>query len=352
MAVELDTGRVVYSRSVGTSLAPASTEKLAVSYAVLATLGPTYRIPTRVYADGRADGATWRGNLVLKGYGDPTLSRAGLRRLALKVRAAGIRRVAGAVVGDESYFDSRRTASGWKSYFYRNESAPISALTVDGGRARGIVVRNPALIAAALFKHALASVGVSVARAPVLGRTTGTTELAATVSPPLFRILRLVNRDSDNFTAEVLLKHLGAVEAGRGTTAAGAAVVRRVLEEAGVPLAGVRIVDGSGLSRLDRLTAAALVGILAAAWSDAFLRPTFVSSLAISGASGTLRHRLRTARVRGKVFAKTGTTSLSSALAGYVGRYAFAIVHNGPPLSSWWCRYAQDRFVSVLARYG
>jgi PBP4 family serine-type D-alanyl-D-alanine carboxypeptidase len=159
-----------------------------------------------------------------------------------------------------------------------------------------------------------------------------------------------VNAESDNFTAEVLLKHLGAIERGKGTTAAGAAVVRSVLEYAEVPLSGVRIVDGSGLSRLDRLTPQALVGILRAAWSDPLLRGTFLSSLAVAGRTGTLERRLRQPGVRGQVFAKTCTTSLASALSGYVaGRYAFAVVQNDTPVWSWWCQQAQDRFVTVLA---
>jgi D-alanyl-D-alanine carboxypeptidase/D-alanyl-D-alanine-endopeptidase (penicillin-binding protein 4) len=115
-------------------------------------------------------------------------------------------------------------------------------------------------------------------------------------------------------------------------------------------LNGVRIVDGSGLSLLDRLTADALVSLLRAVWEDPFLRPGFLGTLAVSGQSGTLRRRLRTAPAVGQVFAKTGTTSLSSALSGYVaGRYAFAVLQNGPPLSPWWSRRAQDRFVTVLA---
>src|SRR2546430_9458340 len=74
---------------------------------------------------------------------------------------------------------------------------------------------------------------------------------------PLSAIVRFMDRESDNFTAEMLLKQLGAVELEHGTSAAGASVVSRVLTEAGVPMTGVRIVDGSGLSRFDRLTAGA-----------------------------------------------------------------------------------------------
>jgi PBP4 family serine-type D-alanyl-D-alanine carboxypeptidase len=159
-----------------------------------------------------------------------------------------------------------------------------------------------------------------------------------------------MDRESDNFTAEMLLKQLGLVELGRGTSAAGASVVMQALVDAGVPTAGVRIVDGSGLSRLDRLTTTTLGALLHAAWDEPVIRPYLVAALPVAGVNGTLRSRLRQAPARGRVLAKTGTTREASALSGYVGdRYAFAVVQNGHPVSYWWARRAQDRFVQVLA---
>ena len=351
VAVDLVDGGVVFERNPDLALAPASTEKLTLTYALLARLGPIHRIRTDVATAGLIEGATLHGDVVLRGRGDPTLSRAALRRLAAQIRALGVRRIAGGVVGDESFFDARRTAPGWKPSYYLGESPPLSALTVDRGAYRGRVSHMPALAAAASFRDVLRSAGIAVTGRPTTGAAPpDATELAAIVSPPLLQLLRTVNGESDNFTAEILLKHLGAVEGGKGTTAAGAAVVRRTLADAGVPLVGVRIVDGSGLSLLDRLTADALVTLLEAVWEDPLLRPAFLGSLAVAGRSGTMRRRLRTPPAAGRVFAKTGTTRLSSALSGYVGdRYAFAVLQNGPPLSSWWARRAQDRFVTALA---
>jgi D-alanyl-D-alanine carboxypeptidase/D-alanyl-D-alanine-endopeptidase (penicillin-binding protein 4) len=75
-----------------------------------------------------------------------------------------------------------------------------------------------------------------------------------------------------------------------------------------------------------------------------------VAALPVAGVSGTLHDRMRRAPARGNVVAKTGTTSIASALSGFVrGRYVFAVVHNGHPVSSWWARVAQDRFATVLA---
>jgi D-alanyl-D-alanine carboxypeptidase/D-alanyl-D-alanine-endopeptidase (penicillin-binding protein 4) len=112
----------------------------------------------------------------------------------------------------------------------------------------------------------------------------------------------------------------------------------------------VRIVDGSGLSLLDRLTPAALADLLTVVWSDPSLSQPFVRSLAVAGRNGTLEHRLSRRPALGKVRAKTGTTSGASALSGYVGgRYAFVILQNGNPVSSSRARAAQDRFVTLLA---
>ncbi len=156
--------------------------------------------------------------------------------------------------------------------------------------------------------------------------------------------------ESDNFTAELLLKQLGATLAGRGTTAAGAAIVRAVLAEHRVPLGGVRIADGSGLSGLDRLTAKALVTILQRIWADRDLRPVVFRILPVSGRDGTLEDRLTKPPARGNVRAKTGTLDVASALSGFVReRYAFSILQNGHRLSASAARRAQDRFATVLA---
>jgi serine-type D-Ala-D-Ala carboxypeptidase/endopeptidase (penicillin-binding protein 4) len=112
----------------------------------------------------------------------------------------------------------------------------------------------------------------------------------------------------------------------------------------------VRIVDGSGLSAGNRLTAAAVIGILVGAWRNPAIRPSFVQSLAIAGVNGTLEDRMERPPARGAVLAKTGTLRVSSALSGYVrGRWAFAVIQNGRPVSHFWARRAQDRFASVLA---
>ena len=352
LAVDLRSGEVVFARNERVSLVPASSEKLAVAYAALVRLGPGYRFRTEVLGLGSLDGDVWRGDLVLEGHGDPTLDRDDLDTLARDVRAWGIRRVTGAVLADESAYDTLRTGPGWKSWYFIDECAPLAALIADRGRYLGRVSPDPARAASRLFHEALVRAGVAVGKRSrrVLNAPETAFPLALDLSEPLAAIVRVMGRDSDNFLAEMILKQLGETVGRGGTTAAGAAVVVDVLREAGVPLDGVRIVDGSGLSRLDRLTATALVAILQAGSADLEIRDPFLASLAVAGVDGTLRNRMERRPARSRVIAKTGTTSRASALAGFVrDRYVFAVVTNGSPVSTFWTRRAQDRFATVLA---
>jgi D-alanyl-D-alanine carboxypeptidase/D-alanyl-D-alanine-endopeptidase (penicillin-binding protein 4) len=351
VAIDLTTGETVYSRNASLSLLPASNEKLAVTYAALTALGPGFRIETDVLGEGQEIGTSWQGDLVLKGYGDPTLSSAGLADLARQVRAAGITAVTGRVLGDESWFDTRRTAPGWKASFYIYESRPLSALIVDRGRFGRFTSHDPALAAATLFRSALARAGVHVAGGAAHGVADDQAEpLASVDSATTAAIVRSMDRVSDNFVAEMLVKELGAVQGTRGTTAAGLAVVTGLLASAGVPLDGVQLVDGSGLSLDDRLTPSALASLLSVMWTDFEVRLELLASLPLAGRTGTLHDRMRGGAATGVVRAKTGTTSNASALSGFVAdRYVFSILQNGRPISWTWARIAQDRFATVLA---
>lgn len=351
VAVDLRTGQTIYQLHRSLPLEPASNEKLLVTYAALVRLGTRFRFHTDVLGQGHGLGRTWHGSLVLKGYGDPTLSTHRLRLLVRQLRGDGIRRVTGNIIGDESFFDRKRTVAGWKSGFEYEESPPLSALAVNRDIYKHHQSARPALQAAIAFNDALKAAGVKVRGKARVGRArANAAPLARVTSGPLLRTLEFMDRQSDNYTAELLLKQLGALD-GRGTSAAGAAVVRHVLREAGIPTQGVRVVDGSGLSTLDRLTARTLVSLLLTVYQDPTVRTPFFDSLAVSGKSGTLKGRLNDPPARGHVHAKTGTTDEASALSGYVKRdFAFSVLHNGSPLATWWAKVAEDRFVTVLAR--
>jgi serine-type D-Ala-D-Ala carboxypeptidase/endopeptidase (penicillin-binding protein 4) len=352
VVLDLRTAQTLFTQNPARALRPASNEKLATTYAALTALGPPFRIETDVLGEGQQSGTTWQGNLVLKGYGDPALTTTKLVSLARQVAAAGIRRVSGRILGDESWFDARRTGVGWKAQFYLHESPALSALVVNRGWTGRYETGHPALVAAQLFRTDLRHAGVTVGGGAAVGVASGAAaQLADVQSPPVSALVRHMDVYSDNFYAEMLMKEVGAVQGSGGSAVAGLAVTRGLLVDAGVPLGGVRMVDGSGLSLVDRWTAGGLAALLQSMWLNPDLRPYLVSALPVAGETGTLEHRMRNGPAHGLVRAKTGTTDNSSALSGFVGdRYVFSIVENGRPVRTRNAEESQNRFAQVLAR--
>jgi D-alanyl-D-alanine carboxypeptidase/D-alanyl-D-alanine-endopeptidase (penicillin-binding protein 4) len=207
-------------------------------------------------------------------------------------------------------------------------------------------------MAAQLFRIELRHAGITVGGGTAVGvASADAAQLADVESPPLSALVRHMDVYSDNFYAEMLLKEIGAVQGSGGSAAAGLVVTRRLLSEAGVPLAGVRMVDGSGLSLSDRWTSQALATLLQTMWHDPDLASYVVRALPIAGETGTLEYRMRSGAAHGVVRAKTGTTNNSSALSGFVGsRYVFSILENGRPVKTANAERSQNRFAEVLAR--
>jgi D-alanyl-D-alanine carboxypeptidase/D-alanyl-D-alanine-endopeptidase (penicillin-binding protein 4) len=356
--VDLATGQVMFRRNAWRELVPASNEKLFTTVTALATLRPGFRFTTRVTGMGRRQGATWRGDLYLVGGGDPTLTRAGIAQLAAQLRRSGIHRVTGRVLGDESIFDTIRYGPRWKPSFYGIESPPLSGLAFDRDvDARGHIVMSPARAAARALRRALVSRGVAVRFGHTgVGRSpTEAEQLAAVSSRQLWHITRFMDRNSDNFTAEMLLKAIGAYAGGGGSTAAGLVVERQVVQSfiAG-DAALIYPVDGSGLSPANRATASALCHLLTAVAANPTVGPALDASLSVAGLNGTLEHRLRGFAGHLRVHGKTGTLDGVSSLSGYATtptghRYAFSILMNGRWLNEWKAHEAQDAIAQLLA---
>jgi serine-type D-Ala-D-Ala carboxypeptidase/endopeptidase (penicillin-binding protein 4) len=342
----------VYRKNSALPLKPASNEKLPVAVTALSILGLGYTIPTELRRQGNRTGTVWHGKLILKGYGDPALSGSQIGRFARAVKGAGITRVTGAIVGDESFFDKLRVGPGWKASFYKDECPPLSALIVNRGHFRGYITSRPALAAAKMLRSKLVDRGIKVGGHAKLGRANPSSTVMATQRSPALRwLVRTMNRQSDNFYAETLTKLVGALEADDGSTSAGARVIRKELRSRDVRMRGVVISDGSGLSAYDRLTARAAAKLLRSALSDSQISNAFVDSLPTAGVNGTLVDRMTSGPAYRSVHAKTGTTDSASALSGFVRtRYVFAILMNGNPIPWWYAREAQDRFAQVLAK--
>ena len=232
------------------------------------------------------------------------------------------------------------------------ECPPLSALSVDDGWYENHYAVRPALAAAGTFKHLLREHGVPSGPAGV-GKAPQSAGLLATVRSRTLRfVLRDMDHESDNFDAELVLKELGAEKGSGGTSVAGAAVVRRALAAAGVPLAGVVIADGSGLSLDDRITASAVTALLVHMWNDRACAPSVWSMLPVAGVNGTLvRPHARHAGDGRRCARRRAPPTVASALSGYArDRYAFAVIQNGAPVSDFAARQAQDRFATALAK--
>ncbi len=186
-------------------------------------------------------------------------------------------------------------------------------------------------------------------------------ETLAVLRTPVISLLGPINTDSNNAVADQLFLALGGAVVGEPTRAGGARATGKALERLGVSAAGLVQVDGSGLSREDRISARQLAALLDAVLSEPGERAeAFRASLAVGGETGTLSDRFRQADARGRVWAKTGfiggTSSLSGLLVTDGGRHlVFSILieyprHGGLNTSHW--KPLQDALVGELLRHG
>jgi D-alanyl-D-alanine carboxypeptidase/D-alanyl-D-alanine-endopeptidase (penicillin-binding protein 4) len=198
-----------------------------------------------------------------------------------------------------------------------------------------LAVNDPARCAAAVFRQVLEARGVRV----MGGASTssgplpaGARVLAAHDSPPMAEIVRVVNKESQNLHAEMLLRLVGLKVKGEGSAEKGHEAVTEIVKRLGVSDRGWVLVDGSGVAGSDLLTPRGLVELLVAMERHP-AAAAFRDSLPIAGVDGTLEKRMKGTLAEGRVAAKTGTTGRSNALAGYVTtargeRLAFAVVVN------------------------
>jgi len=373
LAVRDPDGRTVYARNPMLPLIPASTMKLATATAAVTRLGADFHYTTEVRAAAAPTGDTVAGDLWLVGAGDPLLATAdfasiagyqerprlatSLEALADRVVAAGVRRVEGRVVGDESRYDVQRYVPTWNpDYATEPEVGPQSALTVNGGfvqwRPKAVAAPSPAANAAAVLTGLLRSRGVAVGGDGSEGRSPpGATAVASIDSPPLSDVVAVLLQESDNLTAELLVKELGARFGGEGSTRAGLEVVRSTLDGLGLPEEATSFADGSGLDRSDRLTCELLQATLAADGEQGVVS----RGLPVAGRNGTLARRFGGSPADGKVRAKTGSLRGVTGLSGWTttldGRsLAFSLLANELPTDGAGTGL-QERVVSALATW-
>jgi D-alanyl-D-alanine carboxypeptidase/D-alanyl-D-alanine-endopeptidase (penicillin-binding protein 4) len=338
VVADLGSGEVLYEREPDTPLVPASLTKLATSAAALWSLDPDYRFRTVLLGGGRKEGERYVGDLHLKAWGDPVLVEERLWVLAEQLRQKGIRRVDGDVVVDDSYFDLQRFGADWKpsraSYRAPNGAVSVNFNTTRlRGRALAIA-DDPADNAGRELLRMLAGEGIAVSGGVRSGAPSPAAPvLAESESKSLGAIVADLNKLSNNFIAEQLLKTMGAERLGPpGTAEKGLQVVADYLSAIGVDPRGARLHDGSGLSPSNRITARAVVRILSETVRDFRVGPEFLASLRIAGVEGG-PGRFRDPLCLRKLRVKTGHLDGVAALAGYgesaAGRrLVFAILVN------------------------
>lgn len=388
LIVEVD-GRQLANQGANLALIPASNQKLVTTYAALEIFPADKRFTTRVsrtldVLDGVLD-----GDLHFVGGGDPFLvtdawrtqyfvrddageiipdvyprSWTRLEDLADDIVASGIATITGSIVADESLLDSERYGPWAERLILQNQSGPLTALAVNEGfvdwadnsptfSAR-TPATDPALHSANVLRQLLIDRGLSVGGTTVGIEPSGAIDVASIQSPPLVDVVTHVNSWSNNYGAEILLKHIGLAIEGEGSTVAGARATRTVLERnPDLDLQGVVIEDGSGLSEADRLTCTLLNDILVASGIDSPLG----QSLSIGGERGSLAFRHVDTDADGNVFAKTGTLNPSTALSGFVMSpddpdtvLTFAYISNAELVAAT-VRDVQEPFIEDLTEY-
>jgi serine-type D-Ala-D-Ala carboxypeptidase/endopeptidase (penicillin-binding protein 4) len=345
-AVSVD-GRHVTGINEATPVIPASNQKLITAAVALDVLGPDFRFTTIVSGPAPVDGVV-DGDVYLIGGGDPLLTAddfpidddtepafnvTSLDQLADAVLDAGIDRITGSVVGDGTRYDDEFVVDSWADGIAGVEAGPYDALLVNDSRTLGRTSRqpDPSEGAAREFVRLLGERGISVNAGWSSGvADPAATEIGSVQSAPLAAVIAEMLTTSDNNTAEMLLKEVGFADSDEGTRVAGLNAVDQTLRSWGVPMTGVRPLDGSGLSDDNRVTCAALLAVVQRSAGG-----PLQDGLPVAGRSGTLVGEFVGTSVEGRLVAKTGTLDnppvasdppAVKALSGYLPTASGAVV--------------------------
>ena len=230
---------------------------------------------------------------------------------------------------------------------------------------RAVAVVNPTLFFAQALKDALVAQGLSVSGEAAdlddvsADMSTAGSErrtIASTTSPPIRTMATVMMKVSQNLYAETFLKAAGRVQGGLGTIAAGREAARTTLTSWGVPETAYVMVDGSGLSRYNYVSAAALTTVLEHMYKDAKHRDALVATLPIAGKDGTISTRLRRTRAEGNAVAKTGSIANVRSLSGFVRTrdgemVVFSILANDFVIPSATVNWIADLGVEALSNF-
>lgn len=341
MVYDLDADSVLYAHGERQLLRPASTMKVLTAIAAIDKLGGSYQFKTELCYTGEVSDRMLRGNIYCVGGFDPRFNNDDMRAFVEGVRKMGVDTIRGYIYADKSMKDSDLAGEGW---CWDDDNPVLSPLLV--GRKDLFVER---------FIRELSEAGI-VVEANISERQRPDDAFCIvsrfhTIDQVLMKMLK----ESDNLYAESMFYQLAAATGNRPAKASHAAsVIERLITKVGLNPRRYRIADGSGLSLYNYLSAEVEVALLRYAFRNNNIYLHLHPALPEAGVDGTLRSRMKGTFTRGNVFAKTGTVTGVSSLAGYCTaanghRLAFSIINQGVMHASNARRF-QDRVCTLLCQ--
>ncbi len=322
---ELQSGKLLESHNPDSALLPASTTKIISTYAILRIWKPDYELKTGIY--GELSGNIVHGDLVIKGGGDPFLTSERIWVLAQDLKRMGVFRVTGRLRLDQSAFDTQHYGPGWENTS-SNTTPAITALSVNFNRDEtGKLVTDPDALASSTFQRIFMEAGINFEGLQT--KDVPSRKLLDFPSPPLRMLIQDINKFSNNFMVETLLKALGD-----GSWPKGVARIQSFYQSAyGLGPDKIQITDASGLSKDNRLSARTLAVVLRGAWNDFEVGPEFQASLKIIGGE-PWKLKIKDPNLARRVRCKTGHLSGVDTVCGVIqmpdGKLrVFAILLNG-----------------------
>ncbi len=341
-------GDRLFSHQPDIPLIPASNMKILTAAAALQGLGRDYTYQTRVAAPALPDAnGRLNGNLYVIGGGDPLLMtdvyrdslpdgtnpiHSSANLLADQTVAANLSDISGAVLVDESRYDEERAPAGIApGLLDAGRIGSLGAAIIDRGFVgfkEGYATQDvaegeppplprstdPAAQFAAVFDDLLEAINVRITTraAEAAEVPADLVDLVVFDSPPMARIVEQMLTDSDNTTAEMIIKELGFVASDSGTTTSGTLAMSNALRDAGLNDAGLFALDGSGLSTDNTVTCSLLHDALNSAHKD-----DLRAAMPVAGETGTLADDFVGTSGEGRIRAKTGLLAQAAALSGY-----------------------------------
>ena len=324
MVYDLTADTTLYARGHRQLLRPASTMKLLTAVTALRELGTDYQLATRLYMEGTVRDSIFFGRMTCIGGMDPSFDSARMGELIDSLHIRGIRAVEGPLYADRTMKDSVLLGEGW---CWDDDNPVLSPLLYN--RKDNFMEELSMRLAKEMPREDHEThEGLNV------GEPADSTSFF-TLHTPLTDILVPMLKKSDNLYAEAMLYHVAALSGTPYATARQAQLAeKRLIVDLGLRPNDYRLSDGSGLSPYNYLSADLLVRLLRYVYDSPKLFSYLQPALPVAGTDGTLKDRMKKTPAQGNVWAKTGTLTGVSSLAGYAlapngHMLAFAIINQG-----------------------